>query len=163
MQTRRNFLKLSAATPFAMAGGSVLSSLASMNAQAIDAGGYKALVCVFLFGGMDCHDTVLPYDQASYNKYAAIRSSLLHSYSGQPGDFSRARGALLPLNPASATFGGRQFALPPQMSALHTLFGEGRAAIVGNVGPLIEPTNRTRLLNGEAVAPKRLFSHNDQQ
>ena len=79
MQTRRKFLKLSAAAPVAMAGGSMLGSLAGMNAQAMNTGGYKALVCVFLFGGMDCHDTVLPYDQSSYDQYASIRSSLLQS------------------------------------------------------------------------------------
>jgi len=163
MQTRRKFLKLSAATPVALAGGSMLGSLAGMNAQAMDTGGYRALVCVFLFGGMDCHDTVLPYDQVSYNQYASIRSSLLQSYASLPGGSSRTRQALLPLDPASANFGGRQFALPPQMSALHSLFGDGKAAIVGNVGPLLEPTNRISLQNGSAAVPKRLFSHNDQQ
>ena len=163
MQTLRKFLKLSAATPVALAGGSMLGSLAGMNAQAMDTGGYRALVCVFLFGGMDCHDTVLPYDQVSYNQYASIRSSLLQSYASLPGGSSRTRQALLPLDPASANFGGRQFALPPQMSALHSLFGDGKAAIVGNVGPLLEPTNRISLQNGSAAVPKRLFSHNDQQ
>ena len=79
MQNRRNFLKLSAATPLALSSGTMLGSLASMNAQAMDTGGYKALVCVFLFGGMDCHDTVLPYDPSSYNKYESIRSSLLQA------------------------------------------------------------------------------------
>jgi len=163
MQTRRRFLKLSAATPLALAGSSMLGSLAGMNAQAMDTDGYKALVCVFLFGGMDCHDTVLPYDQASYNQYAAIRSSLLQSYAALPGGSSRSRQALLPLAPASDISAGRQFALPPQMSALHSLFGDGKAAIVGNVGPLLQPTDRTSLLNGSAPLPKRLFSHNDQQ
>jgi uncharacterized protein (DUF1501 family) len=163
MQNRRNFLKLSAATPLALSSGTMLGSLASMNAQAMDTGGYKALVCVFLFGGMDCHDTVLPYDPSSYNKYASIRSSLLQAYASLPGGFSRARQALLPLEPATARFGGRQFALPPDMSALHGLFGDGKAAIVGNVGPLVQPTTRGSLLNGSAALPKRLFSHNDQQ
>ena len=163
MQTRRKFLKLSAATPIALAGSSMLGSLAGMNAQAMDTDGYKALVCVFLFGGMDCHDTVLPYDQTSYNQYAAIRSSLLQSYSALPGGSSRTRQALLPLSAASASSGGRQFALPPQMSALHGLFGDGKAAIVGNVGPLLQPTDRASLLAGSVPLPKRLFSHNDQQ
>lgn len=163
MQTRRNLLKLTAAAPLAMTGGSLVSTLASMNAQAMDTAGYKALVCVFLFGGMDCHDTVLPYDLSSYNSYARIRSSLLAAYASQPGGSSRQRSALLPLTPATADFGGRQFALPPQMSALHTLFQEGNAAIVGNVGPLIQPTDRSAFLQGSATVPRRLFSHNDQQ
>lgn len=163
MQTRRKFLKLSAATPIALAGSSMLGSLAGMNAHAMDTDGYKALVCVFLFGGMDCHDTVLPYDQASYDQYAAIRSSLLQSYAALPSGSSRSREALLPLQTTSAISAGRQFALPPQMGALHSLFGDGKAAIVGNVGPLLQPTDRTALLNGSGPLPKRLFSHNDQQ
>jgi uncharacterized protein (DUF1501 family) len=163
MQTRRNFLKITAATPLALTGTSMLSTLTSMNAQAINTGGYKALVCVFLFGGMDCHDTVLPYDQASYNSYAKIRASLLDAYANLPGGSGRERTALLPLNPATANFGGRQFALPPEMIALHKLFAGGNAAIVGNVGPLLEPTNKAAFQAGGAVLPKRLFSHNDQQ
>ncbi|MFT6289040.1 MAG: hypothetical protein ACJAYC_000698 [Halieaceae bacterium] len=162
MQTRRNLLKLSAASSLALSGGSLLGTLSSMNAQAIDTGGYRALVCIFLFGGMDCHDTVLPYDSASYDQYASIRSSLLQAYAGLPGGSSRTQQALLPLEPASANFGGRQFALPPQMSAMHSLFAQGNAAIVGNVGPILQPTDRAGFLGGAAL-PKRLFSHNDQQ
>ncbi|MFT4613146.1 MAG: hypothetical protein ACI9NT_000282 [Bacteroidia bacterium] len=162
MHSRRNFLKMSAAAPLALSGTSLLSSMASMNAQAIDTGGYKALVCVFLFGGMDCHDTVLPYDLSSYNSYADIRSSLLQSYAALPGGSSRVRNALLPLAPTSASFDGRQFALPPQMSAMHQLFEQGNAAIVGNVGPLLEPTTSASF-NAGGMLPKRLFSHNDQQ
>ena len=130
MQSRRNFLKLTAATPLALSGGAMLSSLCSLNAQAMDTSGYKALVCVFLFGGMDCHDTVLPYDESSYDSYAQIRSSLLSSYAEQPGGSSRLRSALLPLSPTTTSFGGRQFALPPQMSALHSLFEGGNAGAV---------------------------------
>ena len=163
MPTRRHFLKMTAAAPLAMSGGSLVSTLASMNAQAVNTSDYKALVCVFLFGGMDCHDTVLPYDIPSYNSYAGIRASLLAAYGAQPGSSSRARSALLPLQPSAANFGGRQFALPPDMAALHGLFESGKAALVGNVGPLIEPTDRTAFLQGGSILPGRLFSHNDQQ
>ncbi len=163
MQSRRNFLKLAAGSPLMLQGGSLLGSLASVNASAIDVGGYRALVCIFLFGGMDCHDTVLPYDSASYNEYAAIRSSLLQAYAALPGGSSRTRPALLPLEPASSAFGGREFALPLQFGALHTLFHQGNAAIVGNVGPLLEPTDLAGFQTGSAALPKRLFSHNDQQ
>ena len=163
MQTRRNFLKMTTAAPLAVSSSSLLSALASMNTQAMGTGDYKALVCVFLFGGMDCHDTVLPYDTSSYDSYARIRSSLLAAYANQPGGTTRARNQLLPLTPVTADFGGRQFALPPEMSALHALFQQGNAAIVGNVGPLIQPTNRAAFLNGGSAVPRRLFSHNDQQ
>ena len=163
MQNRRNFVKSSLALPMMMSGGSVLGTMGAFNARAADVEGYRALVCVFLFGGMDCHDTVLPFDTSSYNNYSQIRSSLLASYANQPGGSSRTRGSLLALDPATARFGGRQFALPPQMGAMHQLFEQGNAAIVGNVGPLSEPTTRGTFANGSAALPARLFSHNDQQ
>lgn len=163
MQNRRNFLKTSLALPMMAGGGSLLGALGSMNARAIDSEGYRALVCVFLFGGMDCHDTVLPFDTASYNQYSQIRASLLASYAANPGSAARTQASLLPLEPATANFGSRQFALPPEMGGMQQLFEQGRAAIVGNVGPLVEPTNRTSFNNGSAKLPARLFSHNDQQ
>ncbi len=83
-----------------MSGGSMLGTFAGFNAQAADTADYRALVCVFLFGGMDCHDTVLPYDAASYNDYAAVRASLLASYALQPGGSTRTRQSLLPLQPS---------------------------------------------------------------
>ena len=70
--SRRQFLKTSAALGLGGAAG-FMSDLHRFNAFAADTGGYRALVCVFLFGGMDCHDTVLPYDTGSYNQYAGIR------------------------------------------------------------------------------------------
>ena len=67
---------------------------------------------------------------------------------------SRARSALLPLEPVAANFGGRQFALPPEMEAMHGLFAQGKAAIVGNVGPLLAPTDRAAFLS-RAVVPSQ--------
>ncbi|MEX0645746.1 MAG: hypothetical protein WD076_10575, partial [Parvularculaceae bacterium] len=97
--TRREIMKrasalaaVGAATPFAM-------NLLSFNAQAATTGGYRALVCIFLFGGMDCHDTLIPYDQANYNAYSQIRQSLFQQYAGMVGGSSRARDRLLPLAP----------------------------------------------------------------
>ena len=163
MQTRRNFLKSSAALPVALAGSSMFSALASFNAQSANVEGYKALVCVFLFGGMDCHDTLIPFDQASYDSYSQLRASLLAAYAGLDGGSTRVRQALLPLAPALANFGGREFALPPELAAMHTLFEAGNAAVVGNVGPLLQPTDKAALEANAANLPKRLFSHNDQQ
>lgn len=163
MQNRRNFLKSSLALPMMTSAGSLLGTFGGFNAHAIDNTGYRALVCVFLFGGMDCHDTILPLDSPSYNDYSQIRASLLASYAGLPGVSSRTQGSVLPLEPATSNFGARQFALPPQMSGMQALFEQGRAAVVGNVGPLVEPTNRTTFNNGTARLPARLFSHNDQQ
>jgi uncharacterized protein (DUF1501 family) len=163
MLNRRSFLKSSLALPALTGAGTLLQTLAAMQARAVDTSGYRALVCVFLYGGMDCHDTVLPYDPASWEVYSRIRASLLASYAAQPGGSSRTREALLPLEPASGGFGRRQFALPPQFSGIHQLFGQGAAAVVGNVGPLVEPTDRDSYRSNSVALPARLFSHNDQQ
>jgi len=164
MQSRRNFLKSSLAAPVLMGGGSLLGTLTGFSAQATaQAADYKALVCVFLEGGMDCHDTVIPYDQPSYARYAELRASLLDAYANAPEGSSRDRAALLPLSPANATFGGREFALAPQLAGLADLFQRGHCAVVGNVGPLREPTSRNGFELNSTSLPSRLFSHNDQR
>ncbi|MEL6366066.1 MAG: DUF1501 domain-containing protein [Pseudomonadota bacterium] len=159
--SRRSFLKSSAA---AFAGGATMrGGLANMTAMAADVSGYKALVCILFAGGLDCHDVVLPLDQPSYNAFADIRQELLTQYNGVPGGSTRTRGRLLPLNPENAAdFGGRQFALPETLAPIHSMFENGEAAIIGNVGPLIEPTTRTTLREGLVAVPPRLYSHNDQ-
>ena len=107
--TRRSFLSRSTAAGVVGTGG-LTTSLMSMPALAADTSGYKALVCIFLFGGMDHYDTVLPYDQASYDSYASIRESLLSQYVS--AESPRDRDSLLVLNPSNAaSLGGRQFAL----------------------------------------------------
>jgi Uncharacterized protein conserved in bacteria len=161
MMNRRNLLRGLAALPAAGACASAIApALGGMAAHAADTGGYKALVCVFLHGGLDNYDTVIPYDPTSYDRLRSIRGGLFNGYGGSaPRDRSR----LLPLEPVNAgAFGGRQFALPSEMSGLHRMFQDGDAAIVGNVGPLIRPMNRTSYDNDSVPKPKHLFSHNDQ-
>lgn len=122
---------------------------------------YKALVCVFLFGGMDGHDTLIPFDETSYTDYAddKVRGRMLGTYSGK-GDDSRKRENLLKLN---AAIDEREFGLPSNMPGLHALFNSGEAAIVANVGTLIQPTTAADLENPSFAVPKQLYSHNDQQ
>jgi len=166
MINRRKFLSTtSAAGAVSFAGGAgLLSLLGNSAAHAASTDGYKAIVCLFFLGGQDCHDVVLPYDQASYDEYAGYRSGILTDYAGQPGGSSRARNNILEINPTnSADFGSRKFALPTTLSPLKDLFDSGNAAIIGNVGPLIEPLNADELRTEQKVSPKRLFSHNDQQ
>lgn len=161
--TRRTFLTGASALSAATLTG-LGTSLAAFQASAAETSGYKAIVCLFFLGGMDGHDTVLPYDQASYDQYATIRAPLLSLYDNMQGGSTRDRSRLLPLNPSNAAnFGTRQFALPEELSGIKGLFDSGNAAIVGNVGPLIQPLNRTEFLNETTPQPKRLFSHNDQQ
>lgn len=160
---RRAFLQGASALSFASIAG-LGATLAAFEAQAADTSGYKALVCIFLLGGLDTHDVLLPYDQASYDRYADIRAPLLAQYAAMSGGSTRARDRLLPLVPDNAAnFGGRQFALTEEMSGIKGLFDSGNAAIIGNVGPLIQPLTKTEFDTESAPAPKRLFSHNDQQ
>lgn len=161
--SRRQFLKTSAALSMSAGAGFALD-LARFNAFAADTGGYRALVCVFLFGGMDCHDTVIPYDTLNYNRYADLRSSLFNRYDNLEGGSTRERDRLLPMTLANASdFSGRQFALPPELGPLHELLNEGAFSVVSNVGPLVAPINRQQFRDRTRPAPPRLFSHNDQQ
>jgi len=111
---------------------------------------YRALVCVFLFGGNDSWNMVVPRSQAEYDVYAASRQNLAID-----------RDALLPINPLSSD--GVDYGLHPAMGGLQSLFESGRAAFVTNVGPLIEPTTRDQYQAGSVQSPPQLFSHNDQQ
>ncbi|MCG7531184.1 DUF1501 domain-containing protein [Psychrobium sp. MM17-31] len=156
---RRAFLKASSATLACASLGGMTSLLTSIKAHARQSSDYKALVCLFLYGGMDNHDTVIPYDADSYQQWATIRSDIISQQLAP-----RTRDTLLPLTPLnSAQFGNRQFALPAEFKHLHRLFEEGNAAIIGNVGPLIETANATSFNEESVKLPPRLFSHNDQQ
>ncbi|MEM6485376.1 MAG: hypothetical protein AAF662_10380 [Pseudomonadota bacterium] len=154
--SRRSFLKqlsaLSLVGTQSGLGGSALSALAA------DDSGYKALVCVFLFGGLDNHDVLIPYDSAEYNEYASRRSTLLGLHGA-----SRARESLLPLTPQGTSTSSKQWALPPELPSIKTLFDSGEASLIANVGPLIEPVTRQSFLDQSVRLPPRLFSHNDQQ
>lgn len=157
---RRKFLHGMSTTAMSAATmGTLTTGLNAFTVNVQTASDYKALVCVFLLGGMDTHDLLIPYDNESYSQYRNIRSTMLEGYGT-----SREQAALLPLSPTNAAdYGNRAFALPPEMSNLHQLFHQGDAAIIGNVGPLIQPTSKTELENKSVPLPPRLFSHNDQQ
>ena len=155
---RRQFLRLAAAT--SALGAASAGWPLNLTAHAADTVGYKALVCVFLFGGMDGHDVLIPYDTESYASFANIRQSLIGRYA----DGARSRETLQPLDlDNAADFGSRRFALPPEMPEMARLFDAGRVAFVANVGPLLEPVTASAFADGAARVPSRLFSHNDQQ
>ena len=124
--------------------------------------GYRALVCLFLDGGLDGDDVLIPYDQTSYDAYAEIRAPLHAAYAVQ--DRSRARADLLPLTgDPQAPGDGRAFAMPPELPRLAGLFDAQRAAVVANVGPLEEPTTADAYARGAVRLPRGLFSHVDQR
>ncbi len=161
---RRNFLGSAASI---VGTTSLLSAIGTSNAWAQSAGDYKAIVCIFLAGGLDTVDTVLPYDEANYNAFRNLRPGIFGDYenryrngAGSP----RLRENLLPLQLRNgSSFGGREYALPQVMAPLHELIHQGKGAILGNIGPLIQPTTRNQFENRSVPLPQRLFSHNDQQ
>jgi uncharacterized protein (DUF1501 family) len=145
---RRNFLKASgAAAAFAACPGAAFSQGIGSSAPFDD---YKALVCVFLFGGNDSFNMVVPRSNAEYNLYAASRQNL-----------AIAQGDLLPINPLTPD--GAQYGFHPSMAGLQGLFESNRVAIVSNVGPLIQPTTKDQFFQQSVLLPPQLFSHNDQQ
>jgi uncharacterized protein (DUF1501 family) len=166
---RRAFLKRSAqlgamgaAAPFAMNMG-LISEAAAFTAGS----DYKALVCLFLLGGNDHHDTLIPYDDINYNAYSAVRGG----GAGQTaGGIARAKASLTntlltPSTPQTLT-NNVQFALHPAMTRMKARFDEGRLAAMLNVGTLIRPTSLTEYRSQDRAAyplPFGLFSHNDQQ
>lgn len=153
--SRRTFLKQTAALSMAGVAAPMALNLAAMaEAAASTATDYKALVCVFLYGGNDNGNTVIPYDQASYNLYNGLRPTLCY-----------ARGSLdaTALAPSMALPGGLQFALAPELAPLLPLFNAGQLAVQLNVGTLIQPTSKQQYVARSVPLPSKLFSHNDQQ
>ena len=158
LHTRRAFLRRSGqlglagtALPFA------LNLAAIGEAAAFTANDYKALVCVFLYGGNDYANTVVTYDDASHARYSAIRGSI-----------ALPKASLTPtlLNPTTPLPDGRQYALHPAMTGMAGLFNSGKAAVQLNVGPLVVPLTRAQYSSPDRKAypiPPKLFSHNDQQ
>ncbi len=161
--SRRHLLAGLGTAGFASSLGS-MTKLGLNNAWAADTSGYKAMVCIFLKGGMDGADSVLHYDQPSYNQLQSLRSGLFGNYNSGSSTSTRNRANLLQLNADNAgDFGGRQFAMPTELTPLHSMFESGDLAVVSNIGPLVQPTTRAELDSNTAILPKRLFSHNDQQ
>ena len=121
----------------------------ALNALAQTSPSYKALVCVFLYGGNDANNTVIPYDTAGYNNYAALRTA-------GGSSIALAQNTLLGLTPLP------NYALHPSLPDVQALFNSGQAAIVANVGTLTQPTTRAQFLASQNL-PSNLFSHPDQQ
>jgi uncharacterized protein (DUF1501 family) len=161
--TRRAFLRRAGQLAFTGAALPTALNLAAMGeAAAFNATDYKALVCVFLFGGNDYANTVVTYDEASYERYNTIRGGR-PDYSGGGIAIPRADLAATLLNPSTPLDDGRQYALHPAMTGLAGLFNSGAAAVQLNVGPLVAPLTRAQYNNRSVPRPPKLFSHNDQQ
>jgi uncharacterized protein (DUF1501 family) len=111
---------------------------------------YKALVCLFLQGGNDANNLIIPYDTTGYNAYVTARSNLALPQTG-----------LLPVSPKTSD--GRSWALHAAVPEIQSLFASGKAALLANVGTLVYPTTKAQYTANSVPLPPQLFSHSDQQ
>jgi uncharacterized protein (DUF1501 family) len=181
--TRRAWLKqLSAFSALGAAGPLGLGLSAIERASASSSGDdYKALVCIFMYGGNDAFNMVLATDADTWPHYQHHRdpslrqvdaggSSLAFLPSGTPPNpqaaaCSPARlGGVLPIGHSGrAAHAGRSFALNPLMGGCQQLYQQGRLAVLANVGPLLAPLSKAQYLDEAHPRPAKLYSHNDQQ
>ena len=151
---RRALGAMSALGVSALGFSSLVPRLSLSSAVAANTGGdYRALVCVFLFGGNDSNNMIVPFTTAGYGNYATLRGAQ------SAGGLALPQASLLPIADRS---GQATYALHPQMSGLQTLWQQGKLATLFNVGSLIKPATKANYLTNGA-APPNLFSHEDQQ
>jgi uncharacterized protein (DUF1501 family) len=124
---------------------------------------YKALVCVFLYGGNDQGATLLPADSAGHASLVSLRGGAAGGNLVVPRE-QLAATTLTPRVPlAGPGAAGTQLAMAPELEPLKALFDAGQLGWLLNVGPLIQPTTKTQYQAQSVPLPSRLFSHNDQQ
>ena len=154
--SRRRFLGQSACAGLGLTGAlSTIGTLRLFNAALAGEGlpannDFKALVCLFLYGGNDSNNTLVPRDLSAYEAYARDR-----------GILALPRHDLLSINHNGDD--GREFGFHPAMAPLQTLFNNGNMAVICNVGTLVAPITKAEYTSGGAAIPPHLFSHNDQQ
>src|SRR5579862_8386929 len=149
IRSRRDFLRDTLRSVTALGAIGAMSKFGEMNALAAGGTGYQALVCVFMLGGNDGHNTVIPITtaQQNYNLYQQNR-----------GGLAIPQTSLLPIANGSDTYG-----LHPSLVEIQGLYNQGKAAVLANVGMLVQPITRALYLtNNSALVPSALFSHSDQ-
>jgi uncharacterized protein (DUF1501 family) len=149
--TRRTFIRQAACAALTTSGLlNTIFDLRRLSAAPITlAADYKALVCLFLFGGNDANNVIVPRDTNGYASYAAARGAL-----------AIPQNTLLPLTLLNGD--GRDFGFHPNLVELQALFNQGKLGLVSNVGTLVAPITRAQYLAGGAAVPPQLFSHADQ-
>ena len=153
--SRREFLKRASTLSIAGAAAPWALNLAAIGeAAATSPSDYRALVCVFLYGGNDYANTVVPYDAASYAAYQGQRAAIALARDSLAGTV---------LSPSVALADGRQYALAPELAPLLPIFDAGQMAVMLNVGTLVQPTSKQAYSNKSVPLPPKLFSHYDQQ
>lgn len=157
--SRRAFLKRAAALSVTGVAAPWAVNLAALaEASAANATDYKALVCVFLYGGNDYANTLVPYDATNFALYQQQRPTLAYARSSLDAT------VLVPASaPVDRAGFAHQYALAPELAPLLPLFNAGKMGVMLNVGTLIQPTSKQEYTNRSARLPPKLFSHNDQQ
>jgi len=152
---RRNFIKSILAGSVGLSSASsafgnmslIKSTLAQKTSRFDD---YKALVCIFLHGGNDSFNMLVPTANSEYQTYQSIRQALAYQQSN-----------LSSISPITAQ--PYELGLPNAMSPLQQLFQQGDLAFLANAGPLLQPVTKAQIQQDWSVLPPQLFSHNDQQ
>jgi uncharacterized protein (DUF1501 family) len=156
--SRRDFLvRTTCATLGIAAFQGTFQKLGLMNALATPnsvTSNYRALVCVFLAGGNDGNNMVIPTD-SYYTSYATPRPTIAIGPAGTSG-------GVLPLGAPPASLGGRTFGFHPNMPELVSLYDAGKLAVINNVGPLVHPMTQAEYMSNSVPKPYALFSHSDQ-
>src|SRR6202042_1921897 len=125
---RRSFIKYASLAAAGNAAG--LRPFGALNSLAQGATDYKALVCIFLFGGNDANNMLVPNDTTGYANYNTIRSG---------GGLALTQASLLPITAKTAQNGSTLFGLHPNLPEVQALYDSGNLAFMANVGPLVEP------------------------
>jgi uncharacterized protein (DUF1501 family) len=146
--TRRNLL-------LGLSGSVLVGQLPLLPRLAL-AADYKALVCVFLFGGNDGNNTIIPLGSADYNTYITVRGD---SSSGTGLGIDQSQ--VVPLAPSGG--GSAQYGLHPDLKELQAVWNSGNLAVLFNTGTLVAPLTKAQYQAGSPQIPGNLFSHADQQ
>ncbi|MEO7936568.1 MAG: DUF1501 domain-containing protein, partial [Dokdonella sp.] len=146
----------------ALGGASLYSALgglqlvqAATHAPSYNFADYKALVCVFLYGGNDGFNTVVPISGAARTGYNIVRPTLALPIAGL-------HALNAPVSGLGSPADGSTYGLNASMPELAGLFNAGHAAVVANVGSLVGPVTKDQYQNGNPALPPQLFSHSDQ-
>ncbi len=162
-ESRRNFLRQLSCTLCAGGASAFLPQLDLISSAAAQGtvGGYRALVCVYLAGGNDSWNLVVPYDQARYDVYRTSRSGV-YDANNNAGGLALARPANTNLNITDVAGSGTYF-VHPALTELRTLYNQGRLAFLPNVGTLVRPITKAEYNANASLRPPQLYSHNDQE
>jgi len=155
--SRRDFLKRGCCTAAALGVASSFSRFGLVNAFAQAPADYRAMVCIFLYGGNDANNMLVPMDPTGYANYLNTRKP------AGTGGLALAQGSLLPITSKTQQVGTTAFGLHPNLPEMQGLFNKGQMALLANVGTLLAPTTRAQVQARSQALPANLFSHEDQQ